>query len=136
MDIPLGINSTTGSKRYGSSGPIWNAENHGKQLQGVPLRLEIGPNDIAKRQTLTVRRDTGVKCPVLLADIASTVSKLLDSIQNDMFTRARDTYYSRLKEITRWEDVVPALDDKNVVVLPWCEVEACEDDIKERSGRA
>jgi prolyl-tRNA synthetase len=53
-----------------------------------------------------------------------------------MFTRARDTYNSRLKEITRWEDVVPTLDDKCVVVMPWCEVEACEDDIKERSGRA
>jgi prolyl-tRNA synthetase len=77
-----------------------------------------------------------VKTPVALADIGATASKLLVSIQNDMFTRARNTYYSRLKEVTRWEDVVPALDDKNVVVIPWCEVEACEDDIKERSGRA
>jgi prolyl-tRNA synthetase len=53
-----------------------------------------------------------------------------------MFTRARDEYHSRLKEVTKWEDVVPALDNKCVVVIPWCEVEACEDDIKERSGRS
>ena len=53
-----------------------------------------------------------------------------------MFNRAKETYQSRVKEVTRWEDVVPNLDNKNVVVIPWCDEEACEDDIKERSGRA
>jgi prolyl-tRNA synthetase len=104
--------------------------------QGVPLRLEIGPLDLAKKQTLTVRRDTGAKAPESLTDIVASVSKLLETIQNDMFTRARDAYHSRLIEVTRWEDVVPNLDNKCVVVIPWCEVEECEDDIKERSGRA
>ena len=104
--------------------------------QGVPLRLEIGPNDLAKQQTLTVRRDTGTKNPVFLTDLSTTVSKLLETIQNDMLTRAKDAYHSRLIEVTKWEDVVPNLDNKCVVVIPWCEVEACEDGIKERSGRA
>ena len=53
-----------------------------------------------------------------------------------MFNRAKETYQSRVKEVTRWDDVVPNLDNKNIVVIPWCDVEACEDDIKERSGRA
>ncbi|EGO29439.1 hypothetical protein SERLADRAFT_345428 [Serpula lacrymans var. lacrymans S7.9] len=106
------------------------------EQKGVPLRLEIGPNDIAKQQTLAVRRDNGEKSPVPLADIGVTVSSLLETIQSDMFSRAQKEYFSRLKEITRWEDVVPTLDDKCIAVLPWCEVEACEDDIKERSGRA
>jgi len=106
------------------------------EQKGVPLRLEIGPLDLAKKQTLTVRRDTGAKAPEPLTDIATTVSKLLETIQNDMFTRARDAYHSKLIEVTRWEDIVPNLDNKCVVVIPWCEVEECEDDIKERSGRA
>ncbi|KIM85742.1 hypothetical protein PILCRDRAFT_65955 [Piloderma croceum F 1598] len=106
------------------------------EQKGVPLRLEIGPLDLAKKQTLTVRRDTGAKAPESLTDIVASVSKLLETIQNDMFTRARDAYHSRLIEVTRWEDVVPNLDNKCVVVIPWCEVEECEDDIKERSGRA
>ena len=61
---------------------------------------------------------------------------LLDTIQGDMFARARDVYHSRLREVRRWEDFVPTLDDKCVVVIPWCEEEACEDDIKERSAKA
>ncbi|KAJ3830420.1 hypothetical protein F5880DRAFT_1606728 [Lentinula raphanica] len=106
------------------------------EQKGVPLRLEIGPNDLAKQQTLAVRRDNGVKSPVALENISSTVSELLDTIHTDMLKRAQETYQSRLKEVTKWEDVVPTLDGKNVVVLPWCEREACEDDIKERSAKA
>ena len=53
-----------------------------------------------------------------------------------MFNRAKEAYDSRVVPVTKWEDVVPTLDNKGVVVMPWCEVEACEDDIKERSARA
>ncbi|KAF8651589.1 hypothetical protein AX16_004705 [Volvariella volvacea WC 439] len=106
------------------------------EQKGVPLRLEIGPNDLAKSQTLTVRRDTGVKAPVPLANIVSTVNDLLNTIQKDLFSKAKEKYDSKVKEVTKWDEVVPALDDKNIVALPWCEVEACEDDIKERSGRS
>lgn len=104
--------------------------------KGVPLRLEIGPNDIAKQQTLAVRRDTGVKNAVSINDIGNTVSTLLQTIQKDMFLRARDVFDSRLKEITNWDDLVPHLDSKGIAVIPWCEVEDCEDDIKERSARS
>ena len=105
-------------------------------MQGVPLRLEIGPADLAKQQTLSARRDTGAKAPIPLADIATTVQSLLDTIQADMFKRAQETYFSRQRAVQRWEDFVPTLDDKCVVVIPWCEEEACEDDIKERSAKA
>ena len=110
--------------------------NPDKEHKGVPLRLEIGPQDIAKNQTLAIRRDTGKKEALSLDDISLKVSELLQTIQQEMFIRARDVYHSRIKEVTKWEDIVPALDEKCVVVIPWCEVEKCEDDIKERSARA
>ncbi|KAG6841620.1 hypothetical protein C0991_009045 [Blastosporella zonata] len=106
------------------------------EQKGVPVRLEIGPNDLAKEQTLSVRRDTGAKAPVALKDIGNTINELLKTIQSEMFARAKNEYYSRIKEITNWDDVVPTLDNKGIAVIPWCEVEACEDDIKERSGRS
>ncbi|EKM57048.1 uncharacterized protein PHACADRAFT_254575 [Phanerochaete carnosa HHB-10118-sp] len=106
------------------------------EQKGVPLRLELGPADLAKKQTLSVRRDTGVKAPLALGEIAKTVPQLLETIQADLFKRAKEAYDSRLKTITNWGEVVPALDSKCVVAMPWCEEEACEDDIKERSGRS
>ena len=107
-----------------------------RSLQGVPLRLEIGPIDLAKQSTLAVRRDTGAKAPIALASLETDVPALLETIQSDMYARAKATYDSRIVAVTDWKDFVPALDKKNIVVIPWCEEEACEDDIKERSGRA
>jgi prolyl-tRNA synthetase len=105
-------------------------------VQGVPLRLEIGPNDIAKQQTISVRRDNGNKDPIPLANISESVSEFLKTIQKDMFNRAKELYDTRVITVTNWDDLVPALDNKCVVAIPWCDAEVCEDDIKERSGRA
>jgi prolyl-tRNA synthetase len=52
-----------------------------------------------------------------------------------MYNKAKTTFEERLIQVTKWEDVVPALDNKCLVVLPWCEVGDCEDDIKARSKR-
>jgi prolyl-tRNA synthetase len=76
-----------------------------------------------------------MKTPLALGQLPSLIPSLLATIQADMFKKAKDVYDSRLREVTKWEDVVPTLDNKCVVVMPWCEAEACEDDIKERSGR-
>ena len=102
--------------------------------QGVPIRLEIGPKDIQKQQTVVVRRDNGVKSTMALAAL-DTIPSLLETIHSDMYTRAKEVFDQRLITVTKWDDVVPTLDNKCIVVMPWCEVEACEDDIKERSGR-
>ena len=53
-----------------------------------------------------------------------------------MFNKAKTTFEERLIQVTKWEDVVPTLDNKCIVVLPWCEVGDCEDDIKARSKRS
>jgi prolyl-tRNA synthetase len=58
---------------------------------------------------------------------------LLETIQSDMFKRAHETFQSRLKKVEKWADFVPVLDSKSVAVIPWCEVEECEDNIKDRS---
>ncbi|KAH6891926.1 hypothetical protein BKA70DRAFT_1537015 [Coprinopsis sp. MPI-PUGE-AT-0042] len=92
-----------------------------------PLRLEIGFHDLAKKQTLTIRRDTNTKNSVPLDNIGSSISNILETIQAGMFITAT---------VTEWDDVVPALDAKNIAVIPWCESEACDADVRDRSGRS
>ncbi|KAF8421620.1 hypothetical protein EV426DRAFT_193515 [Tirmania nivea] len=105
------------------------------ELKGVPLRIEYGPQDAQKQQVLTVRRDTGEKAPVAQANLAKDIQALLDTIQGDLYTRAKASFDSHIKKVYKWEDFVPALNTKNIVLMPWCDVEECEDDIKERSAR-
>ncbi|CAG8478454.1 2215_t:CDS:2 [Dentiscutata erythropus] len=105
------------------------------ELRGVPLRLEIGPRDLTNNQTLSVRRDNGVKEPVPLDKLTTCVSDILNTIQKDMFERAKKVYDEHVKVIQKWDEFVPALDGKNFVLVPWCEQEHCEDKIKEKSSR-
>jgi prolyl-tRNA synthetase len=56
--------------------------------RGVPLRLEIGPRDVASGQATAARR-TGGKSPLPLNALASEVRKALDAIQKDLFEAAK-----------------------------------------------
>lgn len=90
------------------------------ELKGVPLRIEYGPKDIVKKQVLSVRRDTGVKTPIPLEGLAAQVQTVLDTIQADLYTKAKKAYDEHTKIITKWEDFVPALNAKNVILTPHC----------------
>lgn len=81
-----------------------------------------------------VRRDTGESGILLRADVVNTVLPLLEVIQSDMLNHAKEIYSSRLREVRRWEDLIPTLDEKCVAVLPWCEDERCEKDIMKRTA--
>jgi DNA mismatch repair protein MutS2 len=64
----------------------------------VPIRVEIGPRDIAKKQAIIVRRDTGGKEIVPLASLEKHISKSLDDMQASLFQRARQFQESSIVE--------------------------------------
>lgn len=82
-----------------------------------------------------VRRDNGSKGPIGFTDIAKGVQSTLDTMQKEMFQRAKAEYTDHIKVLTDWSDFVPNLNKKNVCCVPWCEREECEDDIKDTSAR-
>ena len=59
------------------------------EMRGVPVRVEIGPKDIAQNQAVLVRRDNHQKLVVCLDEITEKVGELLEQIQKEMLERAR-----------------------------------------------
>src|SRR5438309_10947663 len=59
------------------------------EAKGVPLRLEIGPRDVAAGQAMAARR-TGGKAPIKLDGLARTVAGVLEEIQRGLFAAARE----------------------------------------------
>src|SRR6201988_3021739 len=57
-------------------------------LQGVPIRVELGPRDLAENAALVYRRDTRGKAKVSIAEVADEVQQLSGRIQLDMFDAA------------------------------------------------
>ena len=75
------------------------------------------------------------KSQIAITELNTSVPELLETIQKDLFNRANDRYKSHLKKITNWDDFVPALNEKNVILIPHCLTEPCEDQIKDLSAR-
>ena len=58
-------------------------------LQGVPLRLELGPKDLEKGSVFSARRDTRAKAAIPREGVAASVVALLETIQNDLLAAAK-----------------------------------------------
>lgn len=59
------------------------------ELQGIPLRLELGPKDLEKGSVFSARRDIKAKAPIPMDGVAESVAKLLETIQSDLFAAAK-----------------------------------------------
>ena len=56
--------------------------------QGIPLRIEVGPKDVAKGAAMVVRRDNRDKASIALEALADEVPALLERMQGELFDRA------------------------------------------------
>jgi len=113
--------------------PAWKFA-HWEQ-KGVPLRVEVGPRDLAAGQVTVVRRDTGEKTTLPNdAALPAALQSMLDAVQASMLEKARAERDSHTAIVTQWSDFVPALDRGDIVLAPWCERTECEEWVKEQTG--
>lgn len=82
------------------------------ELQGVPLRIAIGPKDLENETVELARRDTLTKSIVKISDISVTIKNLLTQIQKDLFTKALDFRETHLTEVENFEDFKTVLETK------------------------
>ena len=106
------------------------------ELKGVPIRLEIGPKDIEKKQVVVVRRDTNEKEAVPVANIDEKMKETLDYIQNHLFENAKKFLKSNLVFAESWQDFAKQLKDRKLVNAPFCGSVECEDYIKDKTNGA
>jgi prolyl-tRNA synthetase len=77
------------------------------ELKGVPVRIEVGPRDLANGEVTVVRRDLGTKEQAALAEVAARVPALLDDIQASLLaeaTRFRDEHTADVTTIDEARD--------------------------------
>ena len=104
------------------------------ETKGVPLRVELGPRDIASGQAVVVRRDTGEKDFVSLESLGKRVGDLLETVQRDMFQRALDFREARSREIRDREAFMSAANgDGGFIHAHWCGDPACEAAVKDET---
>ncbi|TPX58277.1 proline---tRNA ligase [Powellomyces hirtus] len=105
------------------------------ELKGVPVRLEIGPKDLANNSTRAVVRHNGTSQNISLATLVPDLTTLLDTIQSSMFAKAKQQRDAQTVRLETWDKFVESLNNKCLVLAPWCERVVCEDAVKENSAR-
>ena len=103
------------------------------ELRGVPLRLELGPRDLAARQVFSARRDTKEKSPMPLDGIVASVRARLDEIQAALYEKAKAFRDASTHVADSYDGFKSALDGGGFFRAHWCGDGACEAKIKEET---
>lgn len=105
------------------------------EMRGIQVRVELGPKDIEAGQAVLVRRDTHEKITVAIDEIPAKVGELLETIQHDMFERAKAHRDAHTYDAHSLEEMKDIADNKpGFIRAMWCGCQECEDKLKEEVG--
>jgi prolyl-tRNA synthetase len=128
-----------------ASGPLrlkvdWREESPGFkfshwELRGVPLRLEIGPRDLAAGQGVLVRRMDRAKETLPLDRVAAELPPRLAAYQADLFQRALDFRNQNTHRVDDYATFKATLDERGGFLMAhWCGSAECERQINQDTG--
>lgn len=101
------------------------------ELKGVPLRLEIGPRDVAAGQVTLVRRDTREKQAVPAAALTAIAPGLLREMQQRLFEAAAAMRAAHTMEVDDWAALAGRVAaNAGWSLVHWCGAAACEARLK------
>jgi len=113
--------------------PGWKFNNW--ELRGVPVRVEIGPRDIERKQVTVARRDTLERTEIKEEELISAISSLLNDIQNNLLNQARKSLEENITNVETYREFKKTLREKGGFIRScWCSSSDCEEKIKDETG--
>ncbi|MBI3334027.1 proline--tRNA ligase [Candidatus Pacearchaeota archaeon] len=106
------------------------------ELKGVPLRIEVGPKELERKEAVLVRRDTGDKEVVKLKDLQKAIENKLEKMQESMLEKAKRLLYGSIVECTTLEEIRQAIENKKLAFAPLSGDAGVEDELKSRMNGA
>lgn len=123
------------------------------ELKGVPLRIEVGPKELEadcgvrvtirytgeKRDGVAIKLSSGgvggedAAATSSLKENYSIINNILEEVQLGMLKKAKEERDRHLKVVKSFDNFTKVLDEKCIILSPWCMESSCEDKIKERS---
>ena len=105
------------------------------EMNGVPVRIEIGPRDIENGVCMAVRRDNGEKTEIKLSGLTDSVNEVLAAVQQGLFDKAKANLDSHIFEAHSLEEAKKLQEERGgFIKTMWCGDAACEEKMKEQAG--
>ncbi|RKZ13876.1 proline--tRNA ligase [bacterium] len=104
------------------------------ERKGVPLRLELGPRDLAGQQVMMAARHDRKKQPVGFQVLATAVTAELERIQQDLYDQALTRRTEATVQIDSWDDFVKLYEGEGGFAhCHWCGDGTCEEAIQQKT---
>jgi prolyl-tRNA synthetase len=104
------------------------------ELKGVPIRVELGPKDLAAGRVVLVRRDTGEKTPIPQGELALRVPEILDEMQSALYERAKKRLEENCRSVETYDDFKRLNEEVGgFLFAPWCGRPECEARVTEET---
>ena len=107
---------------------------HDWELKGIPIRIEIGPKDVAKNQVVMARRYNQTKDSISIDKLSGAIAAELENIQQQMFDAAKKILDESISAVSQYEQFKAELENGKMLSCSWCGKQECEDKIKEETG--
>lgn len=105
------------------------------EMKGVPVRFEVGNKELEKNMVLAVNRIGGEKQEIAFDRLTDIVPQLLDTIQSQLFNRAKERLESQTYHVKKLGDFTDALEHKGgFYMTSWCGNASCETMLKEHKA--
>ena len=106
------------------------------EVNGIPIRIEVGERYLEKNIYTVARRDThekiNVDCDI---DIVSYVNFLMDDIQNNLYNRAKDRRDKMTYKAENVEQMKKIIENNpGFIIADWCGSEECESSLRDING--
>lgn len=100
------------------------------EIKGVPIRIEIGPQEVKRKEVVVFRRDTLERETIKEEELKSFLRKTLDRIQKSMYEKAKEFLLNGIKEAESTEEMIKIIRHKQIAKVSWCGSGECWDEIK------
>lgn len=102
------------------------------EFRGVPIRIEIGPKDVANNQVTIVRRDTMERTTCSVNDLKHHLKKLFIEIEEYLRKKAWEEFRKRIFRANSLQEVKEIVQNRRgIALIPWCENGGCGLKIRE-----
>jgi prolyl-tRNA synthetase len=104
------------------------------EMLGVPLRIELGPKDLAKGSVVAVKRPNRAKTFVPMAELEARIPALLEEVQREMLEAARARRDAATLSVDAWGEFKEKIESPGGFLLShWCGTSACEAAIQDET---
>ena len=100
------------------------------EMKGIPLRIEVGPRDLAKGEAVLTKRVNGEKKTLPLEGLASLIPSLLKEIHQNMYDKALAFLNAHIVDVKDLDELNAALSKGGYARMAFCGKGECEDKIK------